>query len=212
MKSCTWLVAALLAAAPSFAQTPPEVKLPPSPLGHAAAQVSGSWTTVDGQQRYTGGKWITVDYSRPILRGRDNIFGSGADYGKAVSGGDPVWRAGANATTRLTTQAPLVFAGKTVPPGVYSMLVELKEGAWTLVLSSQPVLESFDPNEKVKLYGSTNYDPKHDVVRVPMKVMTSTVSVEQFTIGFVNMTAKGGSLAMWWDKTMAVADFTTAGS
>ena len=41
-----------------------------------------------------GGKWIEITYSRPILRGRTNIFGTGADYGKAVSDGSPVWRAG----------------------------------------------------------------------------------------------------------------------
>jgi hypothetical protein len=40
-----------------------------------------------------------------------------------------------------------------------------------------------------------------------MKVSTSSVIVEQFTIGFVNMTQQNGALAMWWDKTMATVDF-----
>jgi len=185
----------------------PEVKLPASPRGTAEVQVGGTWTkTQDGGQRYEGGKWVIIDYGRPILRGRQNVFGSGADYGTVVSD-EAMWRAGANATTRLTTQAALEMGGKVIPPGVYNVLVELKEGAWTLVLSNQPIQAKYDPNDKVNLYGAYNYNPKFDVVRVPMTLMGSTVSVEQFTIGFVNVAEGRGSIAMWWDKAFAVADF-----
>src|SRR6476659_4907301 len=65
------------------AQSPaPDVKLPPSPRGSAAIQVGGSWSGTVDDRRNTGGSWITVDYGRPILRGRENIFGTGATYGK----------------------------------------------------------------------------------------------------------------------------------
>ena len=200
--------AALIIAAATvstLAQTPPP---PLSPRGTAAAQVSGTWAQEGARQRYTGGKWITIDYGRPLLRGRATIFGAGADYGKVVSAGAPVWRAGANATTALSTEVPLVFGGKTIAAGTYSVFVELKEQGWTFVLSSQPVQEKYDPNDKVKLFGAYNYDAKYDVVRVPMKMAKSPVSVEQFTIGFVNMTQAGGSIAMWWDKDLATVDFT----
>jgi hypothetical protein len=200
--------AALIVAAATvstLAQTPAP---PASPRGTASAQVSGAWATQDGRQRYSGGKWITIDYGRPLLRGRANIFGAGADYGKAVSAGAPVWRAGANATTTLTTEVPLVFGGKAIAAGTYSVFVELKEQGWTFVLSSQPVQEKYDPGDKAKLFGAYNYDAKYDVLRVPMKMAKSPVSVEQFTIGFVDMTQAGGSIAMWWDKDMATVDFT----
>jgi hypothetical protein len=174
---------------------------------HTAAQNRASHTKVY-LERYSGGKWITIDYGRPLLRGRANIFGAGADYGKVVSAGAPVWRAGANATTALSTEVPLTFGGKTIAPGTYSVFVELKEQGWTFVLSSQPVQEKYDPNDKVKLFGAYNYDAKYDVVRVPMKMAKSPVSVEQFTVGFVNMTQAGGSIAMWWDKDLATVDFT----
>ena len=79
----------------------PEVNLPPSPRGSAAIQVGGTWSGTGADRKYSGGSWITVDYGRPILRGRENIFGAGSDYGKTVNPTGPVWRAGANETTRL---------------------------------------------------------------------------------------------------------------
>jgi hypothetical protein len=151
-----------------------------------------------------------VDYGRPLLRGRANIFGAGADYGKTISDGSPVWRVGANDTTRLTTQAPLAIGGKTLPPGVYNVFAELKAGAWTLVLTTQPRQPKYDPNDKVLLYGSYNYDPKFDVLRAPMTVRQADASVEQLTIGFVNVTASAATLSVAWEKTVATIDLRVA--
>ncbi|MEO7135304.1 MAG: DUF2911 domain-containing protein [Vicinamibacterales bacterium] len=149
---------------------------------------------------------------RPLLRGRKEIFGSGADYGKFVNAGAPVWRAGANDTTRLTTQVPLQIGNKTIAPGVYNVFVDLKPGNWTLVLSTQPVQEKFDPNDKVRLSGATNYDPKFDVLRAPMSVRTNDASTEQFTIGFTNVSDTRATLTMAWDKTLATVDLTVVAS
>jgi Protein of unknown function (DUF2911) len=193
------------------AQTVPEIKLPPSPQGQASVQVGGRWEkTPTGGQRYVDGKWIVVDYGRPLLRGRASIFGIGADYGKTISDGSPVWRMGANDTTRLTTQAPLSIGGKTLAPGVYNAFAELKAGAWTIVLSTQPRQPKYDPNDKVLLYGSYNYDPKFDVLRAPMTVRQGSDSVEQLTIGFVNVTPGGATLSVAWEKTVATIDLRVA--
>lgn len=195
------------------AQTVPEVRLPPSPQGQASIQVGGRWEKTDsGGQRYADGKWIVVDYGRPLLRGRANIFGSGADYGKTVSDGVSVWRMGANDTTRLTTQVPLVIGGKTLAPGVYNAFAELKAGAWTLVLSTQPRQPKYDPNDKVLLYGSYNYDAKFDVLRAPMSVRQGDQTVEQLTIGFVNVTATSATMSVAWDKTIATVELRIAGA
>ena len=190
-----------------LAQPVPEVKLVPSPQGQAAIQVGGRWEkTAEGGQAYRDGKWIVVDYGRPLLRGRKEIFGAGADYGKTVNAGAPLWRAGANNTTRLTTQMPLQVGGKTLAPGIYNVFVDLKPGNWTLVLTNQPVQEAFDPNDKVRLSGATNYDPKFDLLRAPMTVRMSDASVEQFTINFTNVTDAGATMTMAWDKTVAAID------
>ena len=122
------VVALALGTAGLAAQTIPAGELPPSPRGTAASQVLGTYEP----GRYEGGRWITVDYGRPIMRGRANIFGSGADYGKTVNPDADIWRAGANDSTRLTTQATLTINGTTLQPGVYNVFVDLKEKAWTL--------------------------------------------------------------------------------
>ncbi len=183
---------------------------PLSPSGDSAVMVGGSWSEPDakGARKFTPGKWIEVAYSRPMLRGRADIFGKGADYGKDVNGGAPVWRAGANRTTLLTTEAALEIGGKKIEPGTYDVFVDLKEGAWTLILSTQPYQEKWDREEKTKIWGSYGYDPKFDVVRVPMKMLKPEVSVEQFTIAFVDVTDKGGKLAMVWEKTGGLVPFT----
>ena len=86
--------------------------------------------------------------------------------------------------------------------------MDLKPGAWTLIFSSQPYQTKYDPNNKTETWGSYSYDPKFDVLRVPMKTTAATTSIEQFTIGFIDMTQQGGTLAMWWEKTVATVAFT----
>ena len=181
----------------SLAATPwAEKPKPLSPRGTASTQV--------------GGKWIEVDYGRPILRGRKDIFGGGTEYGRGVNAGTPVWRAGADATTRLTTEVPLAIAGATLQPGTYAVLVELKESGWTLVLSTQKAQENHEPTEKVALWGASGYDRKLDAVRAPMTLSKAERSVDQFTISFVDMTDSGGKLSMAWDTTVAVVGFSIA--
>ena len=207
-KSVTLVFSLLLCAGLAAAQD----KRPMSPRGTVATQVGGKWVnpTDEERRRYEGGKWVEVDYGRPILRGRQNIFGSGADYGKGVNGGAPVWRAGANQTTKLKTEVALEIGGKKISAGEYDLFVDLKESGWTLIVSTQPTMDKYDANEKTKIWGSYGYDAKYDVVRAPMKMITPAVSVEQFSIGFVDMTEKGGKLAMVWEKTAAVVPFTVA--
>lgn len=176
---------------------------PASPRGEAAIQVGGEY---EGR-RYVGGKWITVDYGRPILRGRTGFFGEGASYGQAANAGAPVWRAGANKSTRFSTEADLKFGDETLPAGEYSMFVELKEGDWTLILSTHAAKDGFrEPGEG--LWGAYEYTPDKDVLRVSMNVSSMPVSYEQLTISFVNVTDKGGTLALMWENTVAMTSFT----
>ncbi len=210
MAGASLIVAQTPATSPTASAAPAPPSRPASPPGSAETQVGGAWSAPgkDGEQRHTGGKWIEVTYSRPILRGRTNIFGSGAEYGKKVNAGAPVWRAGANQTTKLMTEVPLEIGGKRLAPGTYDLFVDLKEAGWTLIVSTQPTQDRYDPAEKTKIWGAYGYDSKYDVVRVPMQMVKPAVSVDQFTIAFVDMAERGGKLAMAWERTGAVVPFT----
>jgi len=173
---------------------------PASPAGTAATQVGPKYS-----------KWIELSYGRPILRGRTDIFGSGATYGKGLLAGAPVWRAGANVSTRLNTEVPLVIAGKTVPAGEYTVFIEAKsEKDWTLILSSYGALVNPKEPKPDHLWGAYNYKADKDAVRAPMTVTASPVQVDQLTWSFVDVTETGGSLLIEWAKTAASVAFKVA--
>lgn len=180
---------------------------PASGRGTASTHVGGEWVKGERGQSYQGGKWIDVTYGRPVLRQRANIFGSGTDYGKTLSAGAPVWRAGADQSTRFKTDVPLTIAGKALPAGEYSMFIVLAEQEWTLVLSNWAAQQKYDPANKAELWGAYGYTADKDVLRAPMKVDALPFSVDEFTIAFTDMTRTGGRLAVMWEKTVASVEF-----
>jgi hypothetical protein len=187
----------------AFAQN----RRPASPTGTAAAEIGSKMTpTANGEPVYTRGKWVEVTYGRPIKRGRD-VFGSGANYGKVANPDAPVWRAGANVSTQLKTEVPLVINGKTVAPGTYTMFIDLKPNNWTLIVSNWKAQADYDPNSKTEIWGAYGYTPDKDVVRAPMKLETLPHSHEELSWEFVDVTDAGGTLAIMWDKTMASVPF-----
>jgi hypothetical protein len=180
---------------------------PASPAGSSAIQVAGKY--VPGQEGpvYQGGKWIEVTYGRPIKRGRDLFGGTGANYGKTVNPDAPVWRAGANESTQLKTEVPLVINGKTIAPGTYTMFIDLKPNNWTLIVSTWPAQKRFNPDDKTAVFGAYGYTPDKDIVRAPMKLETLPHSHEQMSWEFLDVTDAGGTLALMWDKTLASVPF-----
>lgn len=178
-----------------------------SPRGSAATQVGGAY---NAEGAYENGSWIVVDYGRPILRGRDNIFGSGQSYGDGFLLGAPIWRVGANQSTRLMTEVDLMFEGGRLPAGDYSLFAELEETEWTLVFSTWGVKEAFREENPDALWGSYEYTPDRDVLRTTMAVDTAAISADQLIITFTDMTQEGGNLTVWWDDQIATAPFTLA--
>ncbi len=179
---------------------------PASPAGSSAVEVGGHYDPKAAEPTYIGGKWIEITYGRPILRGRD-VFGSGANYGKVANPDQPVWRAGANVTTQLKTEVPLVINGKTVAPGTYTVFVDLKPNAWTFILSTWKAQTRYDLSNKAEIWGAYGYTSDKDVVRAPMKMETLPHSHAQMSWEFLDMTDSGGSLAVMWEKTMGSIAF-----
>lgn len=171
---------------------------PRSPRGSAETQI--------------GAHWIEISYGRPIKRGRTDVFGSGADYGKKLAAGAPVWRAGADVSTRLKTSVPLQLGGKPLPAGEYSLFIALEENKWTLIVSSWGAKTSGKDPNKDALWGAYNYTPDRDVARAAMTLTKLPFSADQLTWAFTDVTDAGGKLTIMWDTVAASVPFTVAKS
>jgi len=127
------------------------------------------------------GKKVTIDYSRPFLKGR-KLGTDLAPYGK-------VWRTGANEATTLTTAIALDIGGAKVPAGTYTLYTLPSEGTWKLII-----------NKQTGQWG-TEYHQEQDLARVDMKKQEITVPVEQFTISLDQDSNDSADLNMEWEKT-----------
>ena len=127
---------------------------PASPPGAAAAEVGGKYVSGAEGPEYRGGKWIEITSGRPLRRGREPFSGVSANYGKIANPDAPVWRAGANVTTQLKTEVPLVISNKTIAPGTYTMFIDLKPNTWTLIISNWEAQTRYDPSNKKQLWGA----------------------------------------------------------
>jgi hypothetical protein len=158
----------VLIAAMAIAQQPPQDKSKrPSPPGTAEVTLKN--------------KKITIDYSRPSLKGR-KVGQELAPYGK-------VWRTGANEATALNTEIDLNIGGAKVPAGKYTLYTLPSEGTWKLII-----------NKQTGQWG-TQYDESQDVARVDMKKTALPQSVEQFTISFDKKNDNTANLNLDWENT-----------
>ncbi len=176
-----------------------------SPAGGSATQIGGAYDPVRG---FVNGDWIEVRYGRPLTRGRDT-FGAD-DYREHLNDGAPIWRAGANQTTRLITDVPLVFGTTTIASGEYTLFIDLGATPWAFIVSSWPAQVGYDADNREALFGAFEYTPDRDVVRLPMTVETLPRSFDQLSWQFLDMTDTGGTLALLWDTTLASVPFTVA--
>jgi hypothetical protein len=198
------------------AKTAPGAQLPRralSPDGTSSAQILGHWVQgarqefTLGRGDYVAGKWIDISYGRPLKRGRD-LWGAGPTYGQDVLVDAPIWRAGANVTTQLTSEVPLIISGHRIAPGKkYTVFVEVKEGHWTFVLSTLTAQTHYDPKNKTDVWGGYNYVPTEDIIRAPMTLETLPHVFEQLSWQFIDMTQYSGSLALVWDNVIASVPF-----
>jgi len=135
---------------------------------------------------FADGKTITIDYSRPSMRGR-KIFGELVPYGQ-------VWRTGANAATSLKIDVNITIGGASVPAGSYTLYTIPEEKKWTLII-----------NKETGQWG-TDYNEKSDLARVEMKVSKNASPTEQFTIGFDQTGTSSAVLKLDWADTTAKVD------
>ena len=152
----------------AFAAQPPQADKSqrPSPPGTAEVTLKG--------------KKVTIEYSRPFLKGR-HVGQELAPYGK-------VWRTGANEATSLVTEVGLNIGGANVPAGKYTLYSLPSEGTWKLIISKQ-----------TGQWG-TVYKEDQDLVRIDMQKSQLPQPVEEFTISFDKKSDTSTDLVMEWEN------------
>jgi hypothetical protein len=135
---------------------------------------------------------VTVNYSRPAVKGRE-VWGTLVPYGWNAqgfgSGVEAPWRAGANENTTIKFSHNAMVEGQAVPAGTYGLFfVVNKDNTGELILSKDN-----------RSWGSFWYDPKHDQLRAPIRIRDIS-HTELLTYDFINTNKNSGELVLNWEK------------
>ena len=142
-----------------------------------ASEIGSFFQIIDGTK-------ITMQYSRPRVRGRDTIFGS-----KAVHW-DEVWTPGANWATTFDVDKQVKLNGTPVPKGKYSMWMVVKEkGDWTMVLEPRWKRFHMEPP-----------DSNAKQIRFPIQRQDAPFT-EVLTWSVPEVRINGGTIAFQWATT-----------
>ena len=124
-------------------------------------------------------KLVKVIYSRPQLKGRDLV---------KLAPPEKVWRTGANEATEITFYNDVIFGGKALKAGTYSLFtIPSYKGDWTVII-----------NKARNVWGSYYYNQDLDIIRVPGKTSTNEENIEAFSMMF----DKDMTLKIGWGKTI----------
>ena len=124
-------------------------------------------------------KIVKVIYSRPQLKGRDLV---------KLAPPEKVWRTGANEAVEITFYKDVIFGGKALKAGTYSLFtIPSLEGDWTVII-----------NRARNVWGSYYYKQDQDVVRVSGKYTKTEENIEAFSMMF----DRDMTLKMGWGNTI----------
>lgn len=137
------------------------------------------------------GKTVEISYSSPRVNGRaGKLFGKNDRISHDPT--YPVWRAGADKVTTLTTEAALKIGDLTVPKGSYSLYVDISEPEhWVLIV-----------NKQIGQWG-TIYDKAQDLGRVPFTMAKPAALVEDLKYTIVDEGNGKGKLTLAWENESA---------
>ena len=140
---------------------------------------------------------ITIDYSRPAMRGRKiywDVVPNGMEKGNNYSDNKPFpWRAGANENTTIEFNKDLEIEGQTLAAGKYSIHMIPSETTWIVIF-----------NKVNDGWGSFKYDASQDALRVTVTPVRAASS-ELLTYGFEDLADYSGTLFLHWgDKKVPI--------
>lgn len=127
---------------------------------------------------------LEVVYSRPAVKGR-TIFGDLVPYGR-------IWRVGANASTKFSTNTPLKIQGNELQAGTYALYAFPYADHWEVV---------FHNNTGHWGDGRTAYDPAEDAFRIHVTPESIPYSQENFLIAFDAITHNSAVMHWIWEQT-----------
>jgi Protein of unknown function (DUF2911) len=135
---------------------------------------------------------ITIDYSRPGVKGR-KIWGGLVPYGMAPgtkeSKGNPFpWRAGANENTTIEFSKDVLIEGNKLPAGKYGLFMIPSEKDWTII---------FSKNDSA--WGSFSYKEAEDALRITVTPVEAP-HMEWLMYGFDDLAGTSATAYLWWDN------------
>ncbi len=135
---------------------------------------------------------ITIDYSRPGVKGR-NVWGDLVPFGMApgneYSKGKPYpWRAGANENTTIEFSTDVFIEGKKLAAGKYGLHMIPSEEDWIVIFS-----------KRNSDWGSYSYDPAEDALRVTVTPEKAPYQ-EWLLFNFDDLSATSATAYLHWYK------------
>lgn len=125
---------------------------------------------------------VTVEYSRPSMRGR-TIFGDLVPY-------DKLWRTGANKNSMITFSDDVTIAGQKVKAGSYAVYTKPGLTSWEVIFYA-------DANN----WGTPqNWDDSKVAAKTTVEVYTMPMDVESFTMSIDALHNNGATLGLLWEK------------
>ena len=123
---------------------------------------------------------VTVEYSRPSMRGR-TIFGDLVPY-------DKLWRTGANRNTTISFSDDVTVGEKTLKAGTYAVYTKPGQSSWEVYFYT-------DSNN-----GGTpeTWEESKVAAKATAEVFNMPMDVETFTISIDNLNNNGATLGMIW--------------
>jgi hypothetical protein len=123
---------------------------------------------------------ITINYSRPLVKGR-KIWGGLVPYGQ-------VWRAGANENTTIKFSDPVTIEGQALPTGIYGLHMIPGGNEWTIIFSKNSTS-----------WGSFSYKSEEDALRVKVKPQAASPR-ELLTYEFSEVSPNSTVVTLEWEK------------
>ena len=124
---------------------------------------------------------ITIEYNRPVARGRD-LFGALVPWGR-------VWCPGADTCTSIELSTDVKVNQQALAAGTYSLWAEPQPDRWTMIFN------------KVSPAFHTRYPSGQDALRVQVTPRTAT-HMETLTFYFPVVDGRHAELALQWGTTM----------